>query len=127
MDLGGTPLDLTLPDPGYDLVFYELHNPIGFMRLDWVIIEISDDGSNWVEIFNWGDGNPANNAIISGPPAEPDNYEMPLSVLYNGNTPGVAIDADAFASPGTYQYIRISSPLGGENDGAEVDSIELLP
>ena len=108
-------------------MYYEMQNPPGSISADWVIIEISDDGTNWVEVFNWGDGNPANNGNISGTPGEPDNHILPISSLYNGNTTGIAIDADAFVSPGTYQYIRITSPLGGDNDGSEVDSIELLP
>ena len=106
-----------------------MQNPPGFITVDWVIIEISTDGSNWIEVFNWGDSDPANNGMIGNPGSEPDNYVLPLSALYNGNTTGIAIDADAFVSSGprTFQYIRITSPLGGDNDGSEVDSIEILP
>lgn len=129
IDLGGAPLDLSPPDSAYDLVYYEMQNPPGFITIDWAIIHISNDGNDWIEIFNWGDGNPANNGIIGNLGAESDNHILPLSALYNGSTTGIAIDADAFVSSGprTFQYIRITSPLGGDNDGSEVDSVQILP
>ena len=45
---------------------------------------------------------------------------------------GVQIDVDNPPTggpipPGNYRYVLIFSPLGGENDGPEVDSLEVLP
>lgn len=123
---------VTGAEPAFDFVFYEFENPSNYMRLDWVIIEASINGvDGWVQIFNWGngvlDGNSNIGQLGHGASGEPDNYEMPFSDLYGGNSTGVAIDLDAVVPPGTYQWIRISSPLGGDGDGAEVDSIEVIP
>jgi hypothetical protein len=115
--------------PGNDIVYYELQNGVGIM-MDYVILEISD-GTNWYPVFNWGNGAADTNSnldisVIGG--AETDNRDFqnpPQSdVLFNGT--GVYIDLD-FLPPGTYPYIRITSPSVDDGDGAEVDAIDVVP
>jgi hypothetical protein len=123
---------VTGAEPAFDFVFYEYENPPTRIRLDWIIIEASINGfDGWVQIFNWGDDVVDLNSNIGqlgyGASGEPDNHEIPLTDLYGGNSTGVAIDLDAVVPPGTYQWIRISSPLGGDDDGPTVDSIEVIP
>ena len=118
------------PDPAFDLVYYEYENPANHINLDWVIVEIGSSSSGpWTQVFYWGDNNLDGNTNIGqagyGAGSEPDNHQIPFADLYGG--PGVAIDVDAMAAPGTYRYVRISAPLGGDNDAAEVDSVETLP
>lgn len=121
-------------ETAFDLVYYEFVNPPNHISLDWVIIEIGTTNSGpWIQVFYWGDdvldGNTnIGQAGFGGPGNEPDNEQIHFSFLYNG--PGVAIDVDAVSPPppvGTYQWVRISTPLGGDNDAAEVDSLESLP
>jgi hypothetical protein len=119
--------------PGYDLVFFEY--PTGGLPfpppddegvlLDWVVIEVSEDGSTWYEVFNWGGGVVANTNVASYP--ENDNEPIPSSALWPGGLPintGIAIDISIISPPaGTqYPYIRLSCPAGGGDD-AQVDTI----
>ncbi len=102
------------------------------INLDWVIVEIGrSDSGPWVQVFYWGDDLLDSNTNIGqlgyGAGNEPDNFPIPFVNLYEGNSPGVAIDVDAFAPSGTYRWLRITTPLGGENDAAEVDAIRTLP
>lgn len=120
------------PEPAFDLVYYEFENPIWNINLDWVIVEVSTNGTEpWFPVFNWGnnivDGNTNIGQAGIGDGNEPDNQPLPFSVLYNGNSPGIAIDIDEVVPADTYQWVRIWSPLGGDNDGAEVDSLQPLP
>jgi hypothetical protein len=130
LDLGATPI--TVPHVSFDLVYYERENPLGFVALDWVIVEIGTSATGpWIQVFNWGDGVPDNNTNIASYSAggELDNESIPLTDLY-GTPPfqtGVSIDVDGLAGPGSYGWVRISSPLGGSNDPSEVDAIEILP
>jgi hypothetical protein len=123
-----------MPHAGYDLVYYERENPAGSIMLDWVIVEIGKSSSGpWYPVFNWYDGALDSNTNIAamgyGSP-EQDNMLIPVSVLY-GSPPyqtGIEIDVDAVAPPpGLYNWVRISSPIGGDNDPAEVDAVEVLP
>ena len=119
-------------EPAFDLVYYEWENPANNINLDWVIIEVSTSSSGpWVQVFNWGndilDANTNIGQAGYGAGSEPDNNPIPFADLYGGNSPGIAIDIDAFAPAGTYQWLRIMAPLGGDNDAAEVDSVESLP
>ena len=132
LNISANPIVVTGAEPAFDLVFYELENPANQVNLDWVIIEASINGTDtWVQIFNWGNGILDSNTNIGqlghGSSGEPDNYPLLFADLYGGNSPGIAIDLDALAPPGIYQWVRISSPLGGGNDGAEVDAIQVLP
>ena len=149
---GGSPLIMIVPpisangDVGtYDLVYYEMQasgnatypaeNPR--VDLDWIQIEISADGVSWQTVFYWGDGSSDDNTNVAlpvqGPPGpvgvfcatESDNCQIPFARLYN-NT-GVAIDIDAFVSPGNYSWIRITSPASPGGDGADVNAIQILP
>lgn len=148
------------PDGNYDLVFYEWINPSNnpsAINLDWVIIGISHlaDGSNYYEVFNWGQ-NPApdtntNIRMSSLPPTpvgcvdvECDNQPIPATQLYDpdgaGPAPssGILIDVDHAASnppvATTYEYIVIISPNGGglppealQVDGVVVTEVPITP
>ncbi len=102
--------------------------------MDWVIIEVCTDAacSTAYQVFNWYNGVIDTNTNIGAAgytPGEPDNAPIPAAVLRASGSyqTGIEIDIDAVAPPGIYQYIRISVPLGGDNDAGEVDSIEVLP
>lgn len=119
-------------DTAFDLVYYENENPATMINIDWVIVEIGrSDSGPWVQVFYWGDDLLDSNTNIGqanyGNGSEPDNHPIPFSDLYGGNSPGVAIDVDAFAQKGNYRWVRITTPLGGDNDAAEVDAIMSLP
>jgi hypothetical protein len=107
-----------------------------FIYIDWVVTEVgtgpsgSCASSTWYTVLNWGDGNASNNGIIGGAYPENDNQPIPFSALYLGSTTGIAIDLNdpALGVPGgTYPCVRVSAPLGGDNDAGEVDSIQVLP
>jgi len=136
--------DINVPD----LIYYELPNGADpGILLDWVIIEIGD-GTNWYTVFYWGDTTADTNTNvrtdlplppppdISDPIQEPDEREIPAPYLYlspNGYATGVAIDLDGalplagIIPPGTYPYLRISSPAGGVDNKLEIDAIVALP
>ncbi len=135
----GTPI--TMGDLGnYDLVYYEIQGadpvptPPEQIYMDSVIIYVGQTpGGPWYEVFNWGAGGPdANTSIgpyVPTPYPENDNILIPMTVppLY-GTAPyttGIAIDIDGEAPSGTYQYVRIYSPI--DTDGPEVDALEVLP
>lgn len=145
------------PDNNYDLAYYEYNNN-GFVNIDWIIIGISNyaDGSQYYEIFNWGNGNPDNNSNVgdvaqtSG--TELDNQSIPVSgnteipqsqtELYdpdyspgtpgtNGPLPqtGILIDVDSATSappPNTYSYVVIIAPMGDSDGGAQLDAIQTV-
>lgn len=98
--------------------------------LDWVIVDVCADSScsTAYTVFYWGnataDFNTNIGALGYGPP-ESDNQLIPSTDLW-GST-GIAMDVDAVAPAGAYQWIRIQTPLGGANDPAEVDALEVLP
>lgn len=120
-----------LPHAGYDLVDYELEQPAGFVSMDWVIIEVGPSANGpWTTVFNWGDDVPDMHSNIAAYSAdgELDNELIPTSALY-GTTykTGIALDVDGLLPPGSYQWVRIYSPFGGENDGSHVDAIQVLP
>jgi hypothetical protein len=99
--------------------------------MDWVIVEVCDDPgcATSYTVFNWGDGlidGNTNIGVLGYSPGEPDNQVIPESDLY-GVLPlqtGITIDVDAAAPAGTYSYVRLTSPVGGASDGAEVDALE---
>jgi hypothetical protein len=101
--------------------------------MDSVVVEVCRNSScaSSTVVFNWSDGVLDANTNIGAAgysPSEPDNDPIPEAVLY-GTAPlktGVAIDVDAVAPGGTYRYLRLTAP-GGLTDGAEVDSIQVLP
>jgi hypothetical protein len=138
VNLGASPITVnpSVPHAGYDLVYYERENPVGSseVMLDWVIVEIGSSPSGpWYPVFNWYDNVVDTNTNVGQSiygSGEQDNKSIPFSVLY-GSSPyrtGIAIDVDTLAPPpGIYTWVRIRSPLGGDNDPAEVDSIQVLP
>jgi hypothetical protein len=129
LDLGINPI--VVPHSGYDLVDYELENPPGVVSMDWVIIDAGPTaGGPWITVFNWGDdvADMNSNLAAYGADGEGDNENIPTSAFY-GTTymTGIAIDVDGLLAPGSYQWVRIRSPLGGGNDGSHVDAIQVLP
>jgi hypothetical protein len=145
-DIGeGGYLTFTLPagsgirdGSGYDFVFYEFPNPdnpiTGGIQLDWVVVEISEDGTTWYEVFDWGDNITDTNTNVASYAAggELDNEFIPSSDLWPGGLPsgtntGIAIDINIISPPpgSQYRYVRFSCPTGG-GDGAQVDAIERL-
>ncbi len=108
-------------DTGWDFVYYERENPPGAISMDFVHIDLSEDGSNWTTVFYYGGGQYSNSNIASYP--ENDNQSIPTSNLINGT--GVGIDIYRLGLSGNYRYLRIISPGGGANDGCDVDAIQI--
>lgn len=87
----------------------------------------------WITVFNWGDGIPDSNTNVASYAAggEDDNESIPGAALQcaNGYCTGITIDVDPFGvPPAGFRYLRIRSPLNWpNNDGAQVDSIDVLP
>jgi len=118
---------------GYDFVFFEYPVSPG-IYLDWLVVEISDDGVNWYEVLDWGDNITDTNTNVAsynynGDTGEEDNEPINSADLWPGGLPlntGVAIDINTPTwdpPPGSqYRYIRFSCPTSG-GDGAQVDSI----
>jgi hypothetical protein len=104
------------------------------ISLDWVIVEVSPTGQSgtWTRIFYWGDHvHDAHTNIpigyVADADGEADNEEIPLGLLFGSPIQtGIAIDVDLVAAAGAYQFVRIYSPLGGDNDPSEVDAVQLL-
>lgn len=131
LDYSATPIIVDGNTGDFEVILYERYNG-GIVYMDWIMLEISTDGITWVTIFNWSDGiDDANSSLIPtyAGSGEPDNYGIPAAAPLVGNpfTTGIMIDADAVAPLGTYMFVRISSPLGGSGNAAELDSIEVLP
>jgi hypothetical protein len=127
---------------GYDFVFYEWVNPdpppTGAVHLDFIAIELSEDLAMWYEVFNWGDGynSPMDDstnitAFSNDTDEEVDNEVITATFLYDWPNPpssGILIDINFLPDPSNaqYRYVRLSCPGGGDNDSAQVDSIERL-
>ena len=128
LDLGATPINTGV---GYDLVFYESQNGSD-VHVDWVTIEVGTTTGNWYTVFLWGNGTIDGNTSLGAAGyilGEPDNYIVPaVAPQFVGSPPyitGIAIDIDAVAPAGVYQYVRISSPPL-DTDGAQVDAVQVL-
>ncbi len=135
LDSLGLPHITAHGDANYDFVYYEAPGCSGIC-LDWVIVDVCDTlpCSNWLTVFNWGNDIPDNNTNVAAYSAggETDNKDIPASALHcaNGFCTGITIDVDAFGpSPsGGYRYVRVRSPINWpNNDGSQIDSIEVLP
>ena len=115
-------------DAGYDFVYYERPTGANRIDMDQVAIEISQDGSTWLPVFNWGDNvaDTNSNLDISGPlgGAETDNRTI-TSGLINGS--GIGIDIYSLGLTGSYSYLRFIAPNNGGGDGFDIDSIEIYP
>jgi uncharacterized repeat protein (TIGR01451 family) len=125
-------LNITLTTgPGWDVVYYERPNGTGIL-LDWMIVEVSQDGSSWSRVFYWGDEQPDTNTNVDftklpgypQTPEEPDQRDISSAVLYNST--GVAIDLDSLGLSGTYDYIRFYAPSGDVDGHSEVDAVQVL-
>jgi uncharacterized repeat protein (TIGR01451 family) len=133
VSLAATPL---VTHGGYDLVYYENQDPThpGFVQMNSVIVEVAAaPGGPWHQVFYWGnnilDANTSLGAAGYGDGSEPDAQLIPMTVppLYGSViTSGVAIDVDAVAPPGTYNWVHISVPTSNCSD-SEVDALEVLP
>jgi hypothetical protein len=143
IDLGIPLYALSTPDGIPDLVYFERNNDAFTVAMDQVVIELGDYFLNvWYMIFNWGNGvadtnsnlninNPAVGTPVAGTP-EADNQMITKAAVPLYGTPpldtGITIDIDGIPTPGTpYQWLRISVPTGGAGDGADIDSILVLP
>ncbi|MBC7228270.1 MAG: hypothetical protein H5T61_13745, partial [Thermoflexales bacterium] len=116
--------------PGPDLVFYEWPNGPGIL-LDFIIIEISPDGSQWYTVFAW-DGTPGGvmgtniDSYATDENGEHDNESIPSSALYPYPGTGITIDIGIWCPAGySYRYVRLTNPAGG-GDPAQVDAIQRL-
>ena len=117
-----------------DFVYYEYVNgPAVYM--DWVQIQIGD-GVNWWTVFNWGDNLADTNTNMNinrpelssfGSMELDDVQGVPGSVLYmkNGIRSGITVDIDAIVPSGTYSYMKIIAPPGGNS--LEIDGIGPWP
>jgi hypothetical protein len=128
---------------GYDFVFYEWWNPTpvptGSVRLDFIVIELSEDLATWYEVFNWGDGynSPMDDstnitAFSNDADGEADNENITPTLLYSippspPNPSGILIDINFLTDPPNvqYRYVRLSCPFSG-GDAAQIDGIERL-
>lgn len=126
------------PDGNYDLAYYEYNNT-GYVYMDWIIVGItnSPDGSQYYEVFNWGNGLPDNNSNVGDVAGtENDDQQVPASEFYDPDGAGVApqsgilIDVDmATSAPpaNTYNYVVIISPIGGTSlTDAQVDALQTV-
>ena len=116
--------------PGPDLVFYEWPYPPGIL-LDFIIIEISADGSTWYTVFAW-DGVPGGvvgtniDAYATDGDGEQDNEQIPSDELYPYPGTGITIDIGIWAPAGySYRYVRLRCP-GNGGDAAQVDAVQRL-
>jgi hypothetical protein len=128
-----------LPDPDFDLVYYERIAP-GFtdrINFDWTILQVGTGPSgaclagDWFDALVWGDDDITNNGHLGGlifP--EVDNATVFLVDLF-GTLPyqtGIAIDLDALGLSGIYPCLQVFSPINWpDNDAAEVDALQILP
>lgn len=90
--------------------------------MDWVFIDLETEGGTLLpSIFNWGDGNPANNGSLGAVSPELDNYPAAGSP-----TAQIIIPVN-----GTYRYIHLGSNdcpgMGGAGDDADVSSLLVYP
>jgi uncharacterized repeat protein (TIGR01451 family) len=128
----------------WDLVYYEYPGLSGIL-LDWMQVEISQDGTTWYQIFYWGDNN-GNGAADTNSnvdfnkfaplsPPEPDQREIASSYLYQdaatGRRTGIAIDVDSLANAkilptGTYKFIRFYAPPDNNDGHNEIDALQIL-
>ncbi len=129
IDMGAL-LISTSGDGQYDMVYYERYNGPG-IYLDCVILELGNSVAGpWYQVFYWCNGMPDANTNVAGY-TENDSEWIPEAALYHPSPPpqnGVTIDIDPFVPPGTYRYVRITSPGGQDTDGgADFDAIGLYP
>lgn len=131
VDMTSNPIEVKNPADGfYDFIFYELFVAPDRINMDRIILSISMDGTNYYEVFNWGDNIPDNNTNIYTYTPENDNLPIFTTVLYGVPLlqTGIVVDVDNVASnppPGLYIYLAIEVPAGPINDGAGIDAIQV--
>jgi len=133
MDLGTAGIN---NGSGYDMVFYEWPNGPG-IRLDRIIIEISDDGAAWYTVFAWdgiagGVSGTNIDTYATDWNGESDNETIPATDLYPGGLPlntGIAIDISTAQPPlphnGPFRWVAVYAPAGS-GDPAQIDAIVRL-
>ncbi len=138
INLSATPIVVNgISDTGYDLVYYERVSG-GGVDMDRVILSISMDNTTYYVVFNWGDGTPDANSSVAGVAgSEADNQHIDAANLYQDPSAptspdtGIQIDVDNAPShppAGNYYYLAIQAPTPTTgNDGADVDSVQVLP
>jgi hypothetical protein len=154
-------LDGITDGPGYDMVLYEWPNPNidgnggRGIRVDYVTIQLSADGSAWYTVFEWDGDNPSDVAGTnidayatdgdpdSDYPGEVENEPIPWYDLFPGppsasHNAGIAIDIGLAAEavlppqnplpPGPFRFVRISYPVGypAGIDIAQIDAVVRL-
>ena len=129
-----------------DMVFYERGQPdppttTNNIFMDWVIVQVGQSSNGpWFTVFYWGDEIRDTNSNLGQssfglPETESKNIPAlnPDMPLFQSPPPfnlitGIAIDIDARAPPGTYNYVRFYSPYDPiTNDPFQVDAIHPLP
>jgi hypothetical protein len=135
VDLGTTPIST---HAGYDLVYFEQEDFLNpdHIALDWVIVQVGSSSSGpWFTVFYWGDGiidTNTNIGLSAYASPETDNKAIPMNnptPLY-GTAPyttGITIDVEARAPANTYQYVRLFSAPGGDDDPPNIDAIGPIP
>jgi hypothetical protein len=134
ISLGETPI---VTHPGYDMIYYEVANnrQPDVVWLDFVAVEVGESVTGpWFQVFNWGDQefdfNTSLGAAGIGRNGEVNELRIPITIPpFYGVLPlatGIAIDVDAVAPPGTYRFVRISTPPSGCRT-ADIDAIQILP
>ncbi len=146
IDLSGNPI-IVDGNPDYDFVYYERDTGSGNIAMDRVILSISSDNSVYYVVFNWGDNVPdantnVNTTTLADPPSDPanpeaDNEPIDTSNLYQDPSAplspqtGILVDVDNAPSHppnGNYSYLAVQAPVAPpSNDGADIDSIQVLP
>jgi len=122
---------------GEDLAFYEWwDSSANGVFMDHVVIELSEDGNTWYQIFNWGDGysHPMDDfsfiaAFSNDDDGEVSDEFIPSTLLYGifpypPRPSGILIDISFVdgSSDVVYRYVRISCPDGGV-DPVQVDAV----
>jgi hypothetical protein len=138
-DLGIPLYALSTPDGNPDIVYFERNNgTLNQISMDNVIIQIGDFFLDvWYQIFNWGDGVADTNSNLNITSTTVGGSEADNQIIYQTDVPlygtpqlntGITIDIDGYAPAETpYQWMKIIVPTGPANDGADIDSILVLP
>jgi hypothetical protein len=137
---GYAPIDTTSPDGEADIRFYERMNAFDptVIQFDWITLQVGTGPSGscasgtWFTALNWGDWNRDNNGHLGNSYPENNNETIPLSDLHGGAfQTGISIDLDStpLGIPNQqYPCVRVISPINWpDNDGSEMDSLEILP
>jgi hypothetical protein len=137
---GSPPIDTTTADTEDDIRYYERLVTLDptVIAFDWVTLQVGTGPSgacatgSWFTALDWGDMNRDNNGHLGNSYPEIDNERISISDLHGGIfQTGISIDLDAapLGIPNQqYPCVRVISPINWpDNDGSEMDSLEILP